>query len=366
VRLRLPDGRARDMGLGTYELLSLADARVKSVALRAEAKADRDPLAAREAAKLERKRGLTFREAAEECISEIRFKWKNAKHANQWNTSLAAYAYPVFGDVDVALIDRDAVLRALKPIWCTKRETASRVRARIEVVFDWCIENGRRATGNPALRTLFKTTLPKRSRRANPVRHHAALPFAQAPAFWLQLNAREGVAAKALAFAILTAARTGEVIGADWREIDLEAALWTVPGERMKAGREHRVPLSKPAVAILRALGPKAEGPVFAGSNGKPLSDMAMLTLLRRMDRADVTVHGFRSTFRDWAAERTAFPRDVAEAALAHAIGDATERAYRRGDALDKRAKLMAAWAGYLKTPAASGAVINLKARRKA
>jgi len=367
VRLRLPDGRVRDMGLGTYELLSLADARVKSVALRAEAKADRDPLAARQAAKAETRiaaaKSITFKRAAEDYIRQHAHLWRNAKHVAQWSATLTDYAYPAFGSLPVSAINVPLVIKALEPIWTTKPETASRVRQRIEKILDWAKARGLREGENPARwQGNLQHALPKRDARSKG--NHAALPFTEAPAFWIELNSREGVAAKALAFAILTAARTSEVLGADWREIDLEAGLWTVPGERMKAGREHRVPLSKRALGLLRELGPKAKGLVFAGPNG-PLSNMAMLTLLKRMDRANVTVHGFRSTFRDWAAERTAFPREVAEAALAHAVGDATERAYRRGDALDKRAKLMSAWARYLETPPASGAVVSLKARTK-
>ncbi|MEQ1706874.1 MAG: integrase arm-type DNA-binding domain-containing protein [Terricaulis sp.] len=371
VRLRLPDGRSRDMGLGTFELVPLADARAKAQAARIEAKAGRDPLAAREAETLQAKvaaaRSLTFRQAAEAYIAAHRDRWRNAKHADQWSVTLATYAYPVFGDFQVAVVDKRDVLASLEPIWTAKPETASRVRGRIEAVLDWAAERGHRAEGdNPARRERLKHSLPSRAAlaKAKPRGNHAALAFAQAPAFWADLAAREGMGAKALAFAILTAARTGEVIGADRREMDLERAVWTVPSDRMKGGREHRVPLSKPALALLRELGPQASGPVFAGPNGA-LSNMALLQCLRRMGRADITAHGFRSTFRDWAAERTAFAREVAEAALAHAIGDAVEAAYRRGDLFDKRRKLMDAWAGYLETPSASGAVVNLRKREK-
>ncbi len=358
VRLRLPDGRSRDMGLGTYELVPLADARTRAHAVRIEAKAGRDPLAAREAEKLQAKvaaaRSLTFRQAAEAYIAAHRERWRNAKHAGQWAASLATYAYPVFGDFQVAVVNKRDVLAALEPIWTAKPETASRVRGRIEAVLDWAAERGHRAEGdNPARRERLKHSLPSRAAlaKAKPRRNHAALPYAQAPAFWADLEQRQGIAAKALAFAILTAARTAEIIGADWRELDLARAVWTVPADRMKGGREHRVPLSKPALALLRELGPQASGPVFAGPNGA-LSNMALLQTLRRMNRADLTAHGFRSTFRDWAAETTNFPREVAEAALAHAIGDAVEAAYRRGDLFDKRRKLMEAWGAYCTTPA--------------
>jgi integrase len=368
ARLRLPDGRSRDMGLGTYELVPLAEARAKALAARIEAKAGRDPLALREAEKLQVKvaaaRSLTFRQAAEAYIAAHRERWRNAKHAGQWSVTLASYAYPVFGDFQVAVVDKRDVLAALEPIWTAKPETASRVRGRIEAVLDWAAERGHRAEGdNPARRERLKHSLPSRAAlaKAKPRGNHAALPFVEMPAFWADLAARDGIGARALAFAILTAARTGEVIGADWREMDLEAAVWTLPGERMKGGREHRVPLSAPALALLRTLSPQATGPVFAG-HGRALSNMAMLATLRRMGRPDITTHGFRSTFRDWAAERTAFPREAAEAALAHAIGDKVEAAYRRGDLFEKRRKLMEAWGAYCVTPAGErGAVVGMR-----
>lgn len=372
VRLRLPDGRSRDMGLGTFELVPLADARAKAQDARIEAKAGRDPLAAREAEKLQAKvetaRALTFRQAAEAYIAAHRDRWRSAKHANQWSVTLATYAYPVFGDFQVSVVDKRDVLAALEPIWAAKPETASRLRGRIEAVLDWAAERGHRAEGdNPARRERLKHSLPSRAAlaKAKPRGNHAALPFVQAAAFWADLAGRDGVAARALAFAILTAARTGEVIGADWREVDLEGAVWTVPANRMKGGREHRVPLSGPAVALLRGLGPQLEGPVFATERGA-LSNMALLMTLRRMGRADITAHGFRSTFRDWAAERTEFAREVAEAALAHAIGDKVEAAYRRGDLFEKRRRLMDAWGTFCATPATErGAVIVLRSARE-
>jgi integrase len=367
VRLRLPDGRSRDMGLGTFELVPLAEARAKAQAARIEAKAGRDPLAAREAEKLQAKveaaRALTFRQAAEAYIATHRDRWRSAKHAGQWSVTLATYAYPVFGDFQVAVVNKLDVLTALEPIWTAKPETASRLRGRIEAVLDWAAERGHRAEGdNPARRERLKHSLPSRAAlaKAKPRGNHAALPFLQASAFWADLAKREGMAARALAFAILTAARTGEVIGADWREVDLKGAVWTVPGERMKGGREHRVPLSKPALALLRKLGPKQEGPLFATERGS-LSNMALLMTLRRMGRADITAHGFRSTFRDWAAERTAFQREVAEAALAHAIGDKVEAAYRRGDLFEKRRRLMDAWGAYCATPRASAKIVQIR-----
>lgn len=372
VRLRLPDGRSRDMGLGAFDLVPLSDARTKAHAARVEAKAGRDPLEAREAerlkAKVEAVRSLTFRQAAEAYIAAHRERWRNAKHAGQWSATLAAYAYPVFGDFQVAVVNKQDVLAALEPIWTAKPETASRLRGRIEAVLDWAAERGHRSEGdNPARRDRLKHSLPSRAAlaKAKPRGNHAALPFAHAADFWADLARREGVAPRALAFAILTAARTGEIIGADWREMDLVNAVWTIPADRMKGGREHRVPLPKPALALLRELGPLSSGPVFATERGR-LSNMALLMTLRRMGRADITAHGFRSTFRDWASERTSFAREVAEAALAHAIGDKVEAAYRRGDLFEKRRKLMDAWAAYLESPPASGAVVSLKRRGKA
>ncbi len=358
VRLRLPDGRSRDMGLGVVALVPLAEARRNANAARIEAKAGRDPLAAREAEKLAAKvdaaRALTFRQAAQAYIAAHRTRWRNAKHADQWSATLAAYVYPVFGDMQVAVVDKRDVLRALEPIWTEKTETASRVRGRIEAILDWAAERGHRAEGdNPARRDRLKHSLPRRAdlERVHPRRNHAALPYGEAPAFWANLASRDGTGAQALRFAILTAARTGEVIGARWEEIDLEARVWTLTADRMKGAREHRVPLSKPALALLQSLSPRREGPVFAGPNG-PLSNMAMLACLKRMGRPDLTAHGFRSTFRDWAAERTAFAGEVAEAALAHAIGDKVEAAYRRGDLFEKRRRLMDAWGAYCATPA--------------
>jgi integrase len=272
-----------------------------------------------------------------------------AKHKAQWGSTLAAYAYPLIGAVPVAEVDTDKVLSVLQPIWHNKAETAVRLRGRIEAVLTAASVKGLRLGENPARwRGHLAELLPARSKVA-PVEHHAALPFTELPPFFLRLQAADGLGARALELAILTAARTGEVLGATWGEIDLDAALWTIPAVRMKAKREHRVPLSEPAVALLRKLATVREGPfVFAGQNpAKPLSNMALLMTLRRMKRGDLTAHGFRSTFRDWAAETTPFPSEVVEMALAHAVGDKVEAAYRRGDLFEKRRELMEAWGSF-------------------
>jgi integrase len=348
----------------------LAEARTKAEAARIEAKAGRDPLETRAAAKANARRtaarAVSFRNAAENYIASHAHLWRNAKHASQWSATLASYAYPVFGDLPVSCVDQVLVIQALEPIWTAKPETASRVRGRIETILDWAKARGLREGENPAAwKGNLQHALPKRDKRSRG--HHAALPFADAPAFWATLAERDGAGAKALAFAILTAARTGEVIGADWSEFDLSNAIWTVPAERMKAGREHRVPLSAPALVLLRELHLRESGPVFVGPNGS-LSNMALLQCLRRMGRDDLTAHGFRSTFRDWAAELTAFPREVAEAAIAHTIPNAVEAAYRRGDLFEKRRTLMGAWAQYLTSRSAQAGdrIVVLAAERPA
>ncbi len=350
-------GRARQMGLGPVHTVSLAEARQKAAGYRAllvdgldpiEARRDRQREARREAA-----RAVSFRACAERYIEAHRPGWRNAKHGDQWTATLTAYAYPVFGELAVADIDTGLVLKAIEPIWTEKPETAKRVRGRIEAILDWAAAREYRAGDNPARwRGHLDKLLPARARVA-PVRHHPALPYVEAPDFMAALRAREGVSARALEFTILTAARTGEVIAARWPEIDLGAKVWTVPAERTKARREHRVPLSDRALEILAAL-PREDGSeyVFIGSGtGRALSNMALLKTLERMGRKDLTVHGFRSTFRDWSAERTNYPREVCEMALAHAISDQVEAAYRRGELYAKRARLMRDWSRYCGGP---------------
>jgi integrase len=352
VRLRLPGGKSRDMGLGRVDLVPLKTARELARAARQEAKAGRDPLAAKEAAKVAastaRARSITFRQCAEAYIANYAPGWRNVKHSKQWSSTLATYTYPVFGDLPVEVIDTPLIIKVLDPIWSLKTETASRIRGRLEAILDWARVRGYRTGENPARwKGNLALALPARD-KAKPPGRHAALPFGQMPAFWVDLEKRDGVGPLALRFAILTAARTGEAIGARWEEIDFDKKTWTVPAARMKGAREHRVPLSSQALALLEEIGPKESGPVFPGTHGdKPLSNMALLMTLRRMNRADLTAHGFRSTFRDWTAETTDFPGEVAEAALAHAVGDRVEAAYRRGDLFEKRRGLMEAWGDY-------------------
>jgi integrase len=291
---------------------------------------------------------MTFKACAEAYIHAHQAGWRNAKHRAQWPATLNTYAYPVFGDLPVQTIDTGLVLRAIEPIWTIKPETASRLRGRIESVIGWAAAKGYRPSGeNPARwKDHLENLLPAKS-KVRRVEHHAALPYGQLPEFVAELRRQEGVGALALEFAILTAARTGEVIGAQWDEIDTGARLWTIPGARMKAGKEHRVPLSDAAMAIVEAVVALKQGDfVFPGAKARrPLSNMALLMTLRRMGRDDLTAHGFRSTFSDWCAERTGYPSEVREMALAHTVGDKVEAAYRRGDLFEKRRKVMENWA---------------------
>ncbi|MEO0034113.1 MAG: hypothetical protein RLZZ501_136 [Pseudomonadota bacterium] len=362
-------GRAREMGLGPLSALSLAEAREKASEARKVLLAGADPLEAREAekakAEAEDARGMTFTECAEAFIAAHEPTWRNPKHRQQWRNTLKTYAEPVFGGLSVAAVDLAMVMKVLEPIWREKPETASRLRGRVESVLDWAAVRGYRQGENPARwRGHLDKLLPARSKVAT-VEHHAALPYAEVAAFLADLRGRPALAARALEFVILTGARTSEALKSTWGEVDLAAAVWTIPGERMKAGREHRVPLSPQAVALLADLGKVREVGnewVFPGTRPmRPLSQMALLMLLRRMERGDLTAHGFRSTFRDWTAEQTAFPGEVAEAALAHVVGDKVEAAYRRGDLFDKRRRLMEAWADYCDRPAGGGAVVPIR-----
>lgn len=346
-------GRLREMGLGATHTLSLAEARDAALACRKQRLAGIDPIVARKSdratARLDAARAMSFRQCAEAYIQAHKAGWKNPKHAAQWPATLQTYAYPVIGALPVQGVDVGLVMKVLEPLWTTKTETASRLRGRIEAVLDWAAVRGFRQGDNPARwRGHLDHLLPERGKVVK-VTHHAALPYPEIGVFVSALRRQPGVAALALEFAILTATRTSEVTGASWTEIDLDGATWTIPADRMKAGRDHRVPLSAPALAILHQLHAARQGKfVFPGGKpGKGLSNMAMLQLLRRMNRADLTTHGFRSTFRDWAAERTNFPREVAEQALAHALPDKVEAAYRRGDLFDKRRRLMEDWATF-------------------
>jgi integrase len=347
-------GKTRDMGLGPYPDIPLAEARERAAAQRKLRLDGTDPIAARQAgkhqARLDAVKVMTFKACADAYIGAHQAGWKNPKHAAQWPATLGAYAYPIFGSLPVQAVDVGLVMKAIEPIWTEKPETASRVRGRIESVLDWATARGYRNGENPARwRGHLENLLPKRS-KVRRVQHHAALPYAEIGGFMAELRKQEGIGARALQFAILTAGRTGEIIGARWSEISLADRLWTIPAERMKkADKEHRVPLSAPAVAILNQMAAIRSGEfVFPGAKpGRPLSNMSMLMLLRRMGRDDLTAHGFRSCFRDWAAECTNFPGEVAEMALAHAVSDKVEAAYRRGDLFQKRQALAEAWASY-------------------
>jgi integrase len=327
-----------------------------------------DPIDARRAERarqrLEEAKAFTFKQCAEAYINAHRAGWRNDKHAAQWSATLSTYAYPKVGALPVQAIDTALVLKVLEPIWATKPETAGRLRGRLENVLDFAKARGYREGENPARwRGHLDNLLPALS-KVRQVEHHAALPYTELSDFLTRLREQEGTSARALEFAILTAARTGEVIGARWSEVNLREKTWTIPAERMKARREHRVPLSSRALSILtemQAARESDESFVFPGGKpGKPLSNMAFLMLLRRMDRADLTAHGFRSSFRDWAAERTNFPSEVAEMALAHVVSSKVEAAYRRGDLFEKRRGLIEAWAKFCEQPKSSGKVIRI------
>lgn len=360
------DGKAREMGLGPLHTIGLSEARDLAQACRKQVLQGIDPLEVkhekRKARKLEAAKAISFKDCAGKYIAANRAGWRNAKHAKQWEATLKAYAYPVIGGLSVGAIDTGHVTKILQPIWTTKTETASRVRGRIEQVLDYATTHAWRAGENPARwRGHLENVLPKKSKVAK-VEHHAALPWREIGAFMKTLGAEAGTAALALRLTILTAARTGEVLGAQWGEFDLQQKVWTVPAGRMKAEREHRVPLTDDVLAILteaKKLPQEGADYVFPGAKKKaPLSNMAMLVLLRRMERDDLTAHGFRSTFRDWAAE-TGQPNDVAEAALAHTLGSKVQAAYQRGDMLDRRRKLMEAWAAFCARVAPAGSNIH-------
>ncbi|MCA1934771.1 MAG: integrase arm-type DNA-binding domain-containing protein [Asticcacaulis sp.] len=350
------NGKGRDIGLGTAVgdgSISLANARRKADDLLRMVRDGIDPLAERserQAAAKARDSALvasqmTFRSAALAYIALNEGSWRNPKHRQQWSNTLSTYVFPVIGDLPVAEVDTPHVLRIIEPLWLAKPETASRVRGRIETILDSAKARGFRTGENPARwRGHIAQILPPRKRLSRG--HHKALPSDEIPALMVALRKRDALAARALEFTILTAARTGEVLGADWSEIDFDNAVWTVPKERMKAGVEHRVPLSDRAAEILRTVACLGERKVFPGERGDALSGMAMTRLLKRME-IDVTVHGFRSSFRDWAAERTNYAHEVCEMALAHTIGNKAEAAYRRGSLFEKRRRLMDEWAVY-------------------
>jgi integrase len=362
--------RPRWMGLGPLALYGLQEARTKALSARKLRHEGIDPIEARRAERarkrLEEAKAMTFRQCAEDYINSHRAGWRNGKHAGQWNATLATYAFPVIGGLPVQSVDTGLVLKILEPIWKAKPETAGRLRGRIESILDYAKVRNYREGENPARwRGHLNKLLPARS-KVHRVEHHAALSYAELSDFLARLHEQEGIAARALEFLILTAARTGEVIGARWNEIDLLDKTWTVPDERMKAHREHRVPLSARALAILGEMqaarqDDSDEAFVFPGRKSKtPLSNMAFLMLLRRMGRGDLTGHGFRATFKTWTGERTSFQNEIVEAALAHVLGDKVEQAYRRGDFFEKRRRLMDAWAKFCEQPAPANTIIPI------
>jgi integrase len=341
------DGKRRDFGLGSLAEVSLAEAREKADDLRKQYRSGVDPVAAKRAVKQVVAAVPTFREAAVRAHDEHKGGWKNAKHKAQWLSSLEAYAHPAIGDLTVDEIEGPAIRDLLASIWLAKPETARRVRQRVGAVLDWAYAKGFRKTEAP-MRSVTKG-LPRQPKKDN---HHAALPYEQAPALMATLAKGDSIGRLALRFLILTAARSGEVRGATWSEINLEQKLWTIPGDRMKAGKTHIVPLQPAAVAILEqiktAFGMAPDQPLFPGKANKPLSDMTLTKVLRDGFDDGITVHGFRSTFRDWAAEQTDVAGDVVEAALAHAVQNKVEAAYRRTNYLEKRRGLMLEWAAFL------------------
>lgn len=375
----LVGGKRREIGLGGFPDVTLAGARDAARATKAKIKAGIDPiaerLAARSALAAAVASSLTFKQAAEKYIEANEAGWKNPKHAAQWTSTLETYAYPTIGNLQLSHIDTSHVVGILEAIWNTKTETASRLRGRIESVLDWAKVRGYRKGENPARwKGHLDHILPARN-KVQKVRHHAALDYRDIGAFLAALKAVDGMGARALEFAILCAARSNEVRGATWGEIDQKSGVWVIPAERMKAEREHRVPLSPASLAVLESL-PRMAGTdlIFPNAKNDVLSDMTLTAVIRRMDEAStkdggdgwndsagkvITAHGFRSTFRDWAGETTAYPREVIEHALAHQLKDKAEAAYQRGDLLDKRRRLMADWAEYCSTPSKQVATVT-------
>lgn len=354
------NGKRREMGLGSFPDVGLKAARLAAADQRKLLTAGTDPMAARDAGRealraSERAaaaKAITFKKAATDYIAAHRAGWKNAKHAQQWENTLATYADPIIGHLPVSEVATAHVLEILQPIWTTKTETASRVRNRIELVLDAAKARGLRGGENPARwRGHLDKLLPKRA-KVRAVEHHTALPWPELPVFMDELAKHDALSYAAIRLTILTACRTSEVLGATWDEVDLESHTWTIPAARMKAGKDHRVPLSDAAQKVLGGLPRIDDSPyLFPGARqGRPLSNLAMLMGLRRMGRGNLTMHGFRSTFRDWAAERTQYPREVCEMALAHKVAEGAEAAYWRGDIFEKRRALMVDWAQYATT----------------
>src|SRR5215813_7949378 len=361
------NGRLRDMGIGPEHTLTLAEARERATEARKLRLDGIDPIehkrAQRAATAAEAAKAMTFKQCAEGYIKDNEAEWTNPKHRREWATTLSRYVYPVLGELPVATIDTPLVLKAVKPLWERAPETASRVRGRIENVLGWATVHHYRTGDNPARwKGLLEHALPARAKVAK-VKHHAALPYAQAGAFMAKVRRDTRVAARCLEFIMLTAARVSEANVATWNEIDFANRIWTVPGERMKADKEHRVPLSSAAIAVLESMRAiRHSDYIFPGRrNAHAVGANGVLRFAKEAAGINVTTHGLRSTFRDWAAERTSFPREVAEMALAHAIPSAVEAAYRRGDLFDKRRRLMEAWADFCTNPPAGRKVLSMR-----
>ena len=367
-------GKRRDMGLGSYPSVTLAQARESARAAREVLRQGMDPVeharAARQRLIVEQETAVVFADAATHYIATHEHGWRNAKHAQQWRNTIETYANPVIGKVPLRDIDVAMVRRILEPIWTTKNETASRVRGRIESIIDWGITMGYRSAANPARwKGHLEHLLAQPSKVARRTRQ-PALPYADMPAFMQALRKQHNTSARALEFLILTGVRSGEVRNATWSEFDLDKAVWTIPAERMKGGREHRVPLSEQALRLVRAqqevsfcdfLFPSPNRPRDPEADGAPLSDMALTAVMRRMELQQKAVpHGFRSTFRDWASETTTHSNEVAEMALAHSIRNRVEAAYRRGDLFEKRRQLMQDWADFVLGRRPSSNVVSI------
>jgi integrase len=355
-------GKLRDMGLGPAWDVSLAEARERASNLRRMLRDGQDPLAIKHAQKAQARtlheKRMPFGRCAELYIETHRSGWKNPKHAAQWSATLSTYCQPVWA-LPVDTIDTALVMKCLDPIWTAKTETASRLRGRMESVLAWATVRGLRSGDNPAAwRNHLDQLLPARN-KVQPVEHRPALPYTEVAAFMAELRQRDTTAARALELQILTASRPGEAAGAQWAELDLQGAVWTIPADRMKAGKEHRIPLAPAAVKLLKAL-PQVNGNVFPGVKNRPITTDAAMKLLKEL-RPGLTAHGFRSTFRDWAAETTSHPREVIEAAMAHRLKDAAEAAYQRGDLLRRREVLMKDWAGYCADVRNGANVTNIK-----
>jgi len=359
-------GKDTWLGLGPYPDVTLSAARDLATRERKKMRQGIDPLtdkrARQIAARTAHENMLSFAECAELYIESQAPGWSNPKHIEQWRSTLTKLAGPIIGHLPVDQIDTALIMRCLEPIWVTKTETASRLRGRIESVLDWSTVRGYRHGDNPARwRGHLDKLLPRPSQVVR-VKHHAALPFTDVGAFMRQIREDTGVASRALEFTILTAARTNEVIQAEWSELNLDRKTWVIPAERMKSNREHRVPLSATAIEALEAVRGRDRTYVFPGQKrNSHLSNAAMMKALKRLNQTGITVHGFRSTFRDWCAESTNYPADVAEMALAHALRDKTEAAYRRGDLFEKRARLMTDWARYCSKPTTPAAVVAIR-----